>query len=182
MCKPGTTALGFLAIAFFAIHAWCQYRAGTAANLLWICHVADLCVGVGLAMRWRSLAAAGVLMLFIGIPMWIISLADGGEFFPTSTLTHLGGVTVGLVGLGRLGLPRRSWLTGVAVVAILLVLSRGVTPADLNVNIAFTSWFRLPPSLSADEVYVLLLLAFWGASMWVVERGLLLVRPFAARR
>jgi len=179
MNQPRTTsALGLLAIAFFGIHACCQYRAGTASNLLWICHVADLCVGVGLVMRWRSLVAAGVLMLSIGIPMWIISLWDGGDFYPTSALTHLGGITIGLIGLTQLGLPRRSWLTGVGVVAVLLILSRGVTPVELNVNIAFVSYFKLPKYLSADEIYVLLLLGFWGSSMWIVEKSLLLIPRF----
>lgn len=173
-----TAALGLLAIAFFGIHAFCQCRAGTASNLLWICHIADLCVGVGLVMRWRSLVAAGVLMLSIGIPMWIISLWDGGDFYPTSALTHLGGITIGLIGLAQLGLPRRSWLTGVGIVAVLLVLSRGITPAELNVNIAFVSFFHLPKALSEDEIYVLLLLTFWGCSMWIVEKSLLLIPRF----
>jgi len=159
-----------LAVAFFAIHAARQLQAGTPGNLLWACHVADLCVGVGLIFRKPSVCAAGVLLLIVGVPLWIINLAYGGAFYPTSILTHVGGLTIGIVGLRRTGMPQESWLVAVGIVAALVLAARAFTGPAANINLAFepwrwqNSWFLLP------EIYVLALLGSWTVLLWSVQQ------------
>lgn len=161
-----TWSLGLLATGFFGLHALCQVHAGRPENLLWACHVADLCVGLGLLVRWPTLVAGGVLMLSIGIPLWLINLGFGGAFYPTSVLTHFGGFTAGLLGLRRLPSARFDWLTAVALVATLLVASRAVTDPARNINLAFSAGWQMGSMLNSPERYVLALLAVWTAALW----------------
>jgi hypothetical protein len=66
-----------------------------------------------------------------------MDLAAGGEFFPTSLLTHVAALVIGLYGAMRMSLPRGVWWkTAVALVGLMLVC-RLLTPEAANVNVAF---------------------------------------------
>jgi hypothetical protein len=175
--KPRSTlGLGLLAVCFFGVHAAGQIWAGTPENLLWACHVADLCVGLGLIIRWPTLTAGGLLMLSIGIPLWLINLGFGGTFYPTSVLTHLGGFVVGVFGLRRLAPARYDWLTAVSTVAGLLIASRALTNPVDNINLAFSFWRAVGPLLDAPELHVLAVLSFWVVALWPTQYGLRMLR------
>lgn len=175
MSKTGRIVLGLLPMGFFAVHAACQLRAGRPENLLWACHVADLCVGCGLIFRRPTLLTAGVLMLMVGLPLWLINLAYGGAFYPTSVLTHVGGLVMGLLGLRVLGVPQQSWHAALVVVGGLILLSRAFTPLEANVNLAYTPWHWLSPWLQTMERHILFLLAFWIVTLssceWLLRRS-----------
>jgi hypothetical protein len=171
-----TWPLGLLATGFFSLHALCQIHAGRHENLLWACHVADLCVGLGLLVRWPTLNGGGVLLLAMGIPLWLINLCFGGAFYPTSILTHLGGFTIGLIGLRRLPTARYDWLTAVALVATLLVASRAVTSPARNVNLAFSAWHAMGPVLNSPELHVLTVLGGWAILLWSSRQVLIRFR------
>ena len=181
LMQPGTV-LGLLACAFFAVHAACQWWAGTSENLLWACHAADLFVGIGLLVRSRTVTAAGVLMLAIGVPLWLINLAYGGAFYPTSMLTHFGGLAVGIAGMHCLGVPERAWLTALGLTAVLLVASRVLTSPAANVNLVYQAWQQFWPDLHAPEWHILALLALWMALLWSVERSLRWLKVFPSQR
>ena len=85
----------------------------------------------------RGLVALGVLWLLVGIPMWFVYLSIGGPFRPASALTHIGGLAVGCLGLAAFGMPRQMWWKAMAVLLILLGISRWVSPPELNVNLSF---------------------------------------------
>jgi hypothetical protein len=162
-----TVWLGVLALGFFAAHGGYHLLHGRPHDVLWICTVAPALVGVGLLGSWPAWVGVGVLWLVAGLPLWLLDLAGGGEFLPTSLLTHLGGLGVGLYGLWRLGLPAGVWWKAFLGLAVLQQLCRWLTPRAANVNLAFTvhpgweSWF---PSYR------------WS---WLALAGLLLVVFFA---
>ena len=71
--------------------------------------MAALCVAIALSCRSRTLLAIGVLILCFGSQLWIVNLLFGGEFYPTSIFTHVGSLSLGIVGLRQLGGVRDDW-------------------------------------------------------------------------
>lgn len=170
--------VGLLAYACYAAHAAYFLAVDRPSNLLWGCHLASLGVGTGLLLRFPLFIGMGVLSLLWGCPLWILDVLTGGELLPTSLLTHLGGLTLGIYGVQRYGIPRYTWVVLLLTTALLLALSRWLTVPAENVNLAFAA----PPgweSLPAYPTFGALLLAGAGAQFllgetllrWVFEPG-----------
>ena len=167
-----TAGYGLAAILFFLLHGSFQVWQGRWENLLWACHLADLTVGIGLVLRSRSIAAMGLVLLGFGMPMWLIALASGGDFYPTSVLTHVGGMAVGIIGLPRLGGLRDDWWRAYLFVLLLVVLSHCLTTARLNVNMAFHTWPIARAWIPNLTIHWLSLFAIWGAGLFTAEQML----------
>jgi hypothetical protein len=67
----------------------------------------------------------------------LIYTVTGGEFMPTATLTHAGALVLGVWGVRRMGVPRGSAWNALAAYLALWLLTRALTPASANVNLAF---------------------------------------------
>lgn len=162
-------ALGLVAALFYAVHAGWHVAHGRPEDTVWACHLAALAVGGGLMARAPALCGIGVLWLSLGVPLWIIDLAGGGEFIVTSPLTHLGGLAIGLWGIRRLGMPRGLWWKAVAALLTLVGLSRLATPAASNVNLSY----HVPPGWESifphHGLYILLLTAVSAGVFRLVE-------------
>ena len=166
--------LGLVGVIFFTMHAGYHIVRGRPENALWMCHLAALGVGLALIGGWAPLNAIGVLWLAVGVPLWVIDLARGGEFFPTSILTHLGGLVLGLIGLSRLGVPPGVWAAALSALFVLVLVCRVATPAQADVNLAFTIWpahATVSPARVATLLGGLALLALLFLGL---ERGFLL--------
>lgn len=162
------TSLGLLACGFYAIHGAYHLSRDQPENLLWVCHLASLMIGVGLMIRVPAFGAVGVLILCVGCPLWVLSLLGGDEFLPTSLLTHVGGLVVGLIGLNRLGLPRGVWWKATLAVGALLGLSR-LLPPDSNVNLSHGPWSGWETWYPVPWLYDVQLLLQWCLALLVVE-------------
>lgn len=175
-------APGFAGIAFFLAHAIWHYFDGDIRNAIWACHCATLLIGIGALVRNADLVGIGSLWLVIGIPLWLYYLLKGGRFYPTSVLTHGGGAIVALLVLRRLRWPRGAWWKAVAALTVLVVLSRLLTPSDLNVNLVFR--IAEPSSRGADSPVLLscLMAAVISVTFFVADRVLRRVFPMESRR
>jgi hypothetical protein len=168
--------LGLVAVGCFAVHCGYHLKFGRPPDILWACHVAALLVGIGLLGAWPSCVGVGVLWLLVGVPFWLIDVLAGGEFKPTSVLTHIGGLAVGLVGVRWLGLPGQVWWKASLALLALQGLCRLVTPEKDNVNVAFAvykgweSWFG---SFLVYELFLLVLLTALFAAVEFALRRLL---------
>jgi hypothetical protein len=166
--------LGLAAMFCYAIHAGFHVLNGRPAEALWMCHLGAALVGAGLLSGSAATNGIGTLFLCMGTPLWVIYLAGGGEFYPTSCFPHLGGLAIGLYGVRRLGLPSGSWWKAVAALIMLILVCRLVTPASANVNVAFAiypGWEKLFPS---HPIYLGVLMA--------QSAGYFLLCEFALRR
>jgi len=164
--------LGLGALACYAIHAGSHVLAGRPADTLWACHVATLLVGVGALVESATVIAIGVLWLAFGNPLWALDLSTGGEFLPTSPLTHVGGFALGCLALKRLGVPKAAWWKAALAFVALLGLTRALTPRSANVNLAFAvapGWERTFP---AYPPYLAMLLGIGTAVFFVAEIAL----------
>jgi hypothetical protein len=137
-------------------------------------HLGAALVGVGLLAASPTTNGIGALFLSMGTPLWVIYLAAGGEFYPTSVFPHVGGLAIGLYGVRRVRLPSGTWWKAVASLAMLILVCRLITPASANVNVAFAiypGWEKLFPSHS---IYLVV--------MMVESAGFFLLSEFALRR
>lgn len=160
----GLTALGAAAVCFYAVHAGQYLYRRQPENLLWICHLGSLLVGVALLTRQGTLNAIGTLWLLVGLPLWVYDLTRGSTALWTSILTHLGGPVIGLIGVRKLGVPTGMWWKSLAGLAPVYLLSRWLTPPAENINLSHAiypgSERHFPNYLS----YVLSLAALYAIS------------------
>jgi len=163
---------GLLPLGFYGIHWGYQLRLGHPENGLWACHVAALVIGVGLLASSATLVTVGLLWLAVGIPLWIFDLLVGGESAPTSVLTHLGGVVVGLIGLHDLEMPDPAWWKALLAIGALQHLCRWVTPEKENVNAAFAVYAPFQRWFSSYRWYQLATALTLGIVFFVAEYGL----------
>ena len=164
--------LGFAALGCYAIHAGFHVINGRPEETLWMCHLGAALVGVGLLFASATTKGIGVLFLCLGTPLWVMYLAGGGEFYPTSSLPHLGGLAIGLIGVRRFGLPSGVWWKSVAALIALILLCRLVTPAQSNVNVAFAiyaGWEKMFPS---HLVYITVMMVQSGVYFLICEYAL----------
>ncbi|MCC6793829.1 MAG: hypothetical protein IT366_01830 [Candidatus Hydrogenedentes bacterium] len=168
-----------MAIAGYCVHATFHVSRGEPENLLWVCHVAALLVGIGLITGNKLIAGVGTIVLCMGTPLWLFDLLQGSEFLPTSLGTHVLGLAIGLYGVRALGVERGTWWKAGAFVVAMIVLARFVTPNVSNVNVTFA----IPPGMdryfSGHLAYLAVMIGISCAYFWVVE---MLLRAFVAKR
>ena len=132
---------------------------GRPEELLWSCHLGAALVGVGLLCSSATTNGIGLLFLCMGTPLWLMDLAGGGEFYPTSCFTHLGGLAIGLYGARRLGMPSSAWWKAVVALVTLILVCRLVTPQRANVNVAFAIYPGLEKVFPNHPVYLVTMLS-----------------------
>ena len=91
------TLLGVVTLLFYAAHVAFHVSRGTSGDLIWACNVAVPMLAIGCFARAPRLVASAVLWLSYGAPMWILDIATGDNFIPTSILTHFNGLAIGIV-------------------------------------------------------------------------------------
>ena len=172
---PSDRPLAALALVFYASHAAFHLANGAPEHLLWTCHLAVVLVAVGFLLASPAWNGIGLCWSAMGNPLWLLDLAAGGEFLPTSLFTHGGGLVLAIVGLRRFGMPVNVWWKAGALFAVLQLLSHAATPAEENVNVAFrvwTGWEGVFPSYALFlAVSYPLLLAYFFTVERVAQRA-----------
>lgn len=132
--------VGTVAAALWAAHAAEGIARGEAADLLWMCNVAGALLAAGWWLGSPRAIAVSASWLALGVPLWALDLATGGEIRATSVASHLGGLALATLGVARLGWPRRTSAAATAALAALVALTRALLPPAGNVNLAFAVW------------------------------------------
>lgn len=182
--------LGFLPLTFFlaqAIHYWEIHELG---NMLWMCNIGNLMLAIGMFLEKPLLVRVAVMWMVPGLIVWGIyviptwgMLLTGQytwrELFAvmSSTLAHVGGITIGLVALRRIGMDKRTWLYAFGWYFVLQLLTRLLTPASMNVNLAHRVQDGFEQSFGAYWKFWLLLTVLVGIGCWLVAAGFHLLWP-----
>lgn len=133
---------GLAILILLVLHA----LAKSLPQMLWACHVATLAIAVGvLAERPRLIAGGTLFHAGSGIPTYVLGVLTTGENSVTSVLVHTVPITVGLLELWRLGMPRGGILVGWLLYLGAMVVSYFVTPPSMNINLVHEPW---PPMAS----------------------------------
>lgn len=162
--------IGIIAVLFYGIHGGVLLYRHEPEHLLWSCHIATLLIGGSLILRVPLWNGIGFLWLVMGDFFWMLYLLGGGEFMPTSILTHIGGLIIGSYGILRLGVRRYSWIGALIALPVLQQISRQLTPERANINLAFKihpGWEEVFPGY---VVYMITLLVFSGIVFFLIER------------
>ena len=96
----------------------------------------------------------------------------------SSSLAHLGGFTIGIIVLRRVRMDARAWFYAFIWYFILQLLSRLVTPAEMNVNLSQSIQAGWEHMFSSYWQFWLVLTLCVGASLWIL--GLILRRLWPA--
>jgi hypothetical protein len=168
--------LGIYPLLFFlaqAIHYWQIRQLG---HLLWMCNVSNILLGVGLLTGRARLIRIAVVWLVPGILIWWRYVV--GEWFGyssldwwavvSSTLAHVGGLSVGTVALRRVRIDAITWLYAFGWYLLMQFLSRLITPPDLNVNVShkiYGSWY---PTFESYFKFWFVLTVLVGVCLWLI--------------
>lgn len=170
---------GWVSLAVWALHAFTSFRRGEPFNMLWACNVSCLLIGVGLLARVPLAHAVGLLWNLTGMPFWLVDLATGGEFIPTSFFTHVGGFLAGSLVLPERPMAPGSWWKAFLAWTLFQLLCRLTTPPAANVNLVFAVWPGWEGVFPTFARYHAFLLTFALASFVGGERAAI---AYASRR
>jgi len=157
--------LGFLPLIFFlgqVVHYW---RINELGNMLWMCNIGNLLLAIGLFLNHAKLIRVASIWMVPGLAVWFVYVVLEWGIFLTSTLAHLGGIIVSAIALRRVRMDQTAWLYALGWYFAIQLLSRLITPAALNVNVAhavdsawkqtFTSYWKFWAVLSVIAVVLL---------------------------
>lgn len=169
--------LGLVPLTIFLVHAHYNWSQGNPGHVLWMCHVSNALLGVGLLIGQRGMIRLAPIWLLPGIPLWISDMLFTRQMPAITFLSHLVCPVVGLVALRAVGAHRSTWFFAFLWFLFIQQLSRMFTPPELNVNVAhsiYPGWDRF---FTAYWQYWLFTVACSAAALWMVGRLLLWYAP-----
>jgi hypothetical protein len=184
-----TRLLGFLPLACFLAQALHYWQINELGHMLWMCNIGNLVLAIGLFLRQPMLIRVAVMWMVPGLVVWCVyvvptwgMLLKGqynlSQFFGviSSTLAHLGGLSVGLIVLRKIGMDGRAWLYAFSWFFVMQIFSRWLTAPAMNVNLsqriqdgfegAFTSYWKFWLVLTLVVGLSAWLLAFLFQQVW----------------
>ena len=130
--------LGILPLLFFiaqGVHYWRIHQLG---HMLWMCNIGNLVLALGLFFEKPLLVRVAAIWTIPGLFIWFFYVVLAWGVFFTSTLAHVGGITVAAIALKTYRMDRNSWRYAFGWSLLVQLVSRFVTAPELNVNLAHT--------------------------------------------
>ncbi len=152
-------------------------KSDTPGHILWMCHVANFTLALGLFLGKRELIRVSVLWLIIGAPLWTSDMARFGLRSISTFGTHIGGLIIGVIALCNVKFGHRSWLYAFLFFIVLQQASSFFTSPELNVNAAhyvYRGWEML---FSNYLLFRIVTTALSGLVLWGIGKGLVRFFP-----
>jgi hypothetical protein len=195
LSKTQLRLLGFLPLAFFSAQAIHYWNINQLGHTLWMCNIGNLLLAIGLFLEEAILIRVAVIWMLPGLVVWVLYVVptwgmllrgrlDGGQFFGvlSSTLAHVGGASVGMVVLRKVRMDARAWFYGFIWYFVIQLLSRLLTPPELNVNLSHriqVGWVQI---FRAYWKFWLLLTLLVGLILWILGSLLKALWPASTDR
>ena len=170
-----------------AIHYWHINQLG---HMLWMCNIGNLLLAIGIFLEEAILIRVAVMWMVPGVVVWLMyvvptwgMLLTGrlsfGQLFGvlSSTLAHIGGISVGLVVLRKIGMDGKAWFYAFIWYFVAQLLSRLMTPADMNVNLSHRIQDGWEQTFSSYWKFWLLLTLLVGLCLWILGYLLKMLWP-----
>lgn len=170
--------LGLLPLFFFlaqGIHYW---RIDQLGHLLWMCNVGNLLLAMGLFLEKRRVVRLASIWMIPGLAVWFVYVVLPWGVFLSSTLAHVGGITVAMIALRKYRMGQTAWLWALGWYLMVQLLSSFVTPAELNVNLAHAIQPGWESAFGSYWTFWITLTLVTAAFLWL--SGLLLWRIWPA--
>jgi hypothetical protein len=173
--------LGFLPLAFFTAQAIHYWQTNELGHTLWMCNIGNLLLAVGLFLGEALLIRVAVIWMLPGLAVWAVYVvptwgmllareARLSQFYGVvaSTLAHVGGLSVGLVVLRKVRMDGRAWFYAFVWYFVVQALSRLLTPAALNVNLAHRIQEGWEQTFSSYWKFWCVLTVLTGICLWIL--------------
>jgi hypothetical protein len=174
--KTRLRLIGILPLIFFLAQAVHYWRIDQLGHMAWMCNIGNLILALGLFFDKPVVIRLAAIWMVPGLLVWFIYVVLAWGVFLTSTLAHVGGITVAMFALKWYRMDRTSWGYAFGWYLVVQLISRFATPADLNVNLAhavapgwertFQSYWSFWLVLTAVTVAVLWLTGMLLWSIW----------------
>ena len=171
--------LGFLPLALFLFQVVHYWRFGGLGNLAWMCNVGNLLLAIGLFLNHKELIRAAAIWTIPGLGIWFWFVWLTGSTALSSTLAHVGGIIVGLWVVQRVRMDHVAWAHAFAWYLFMQLVSRTITAADLNVNVAQhiqPGWERV---FSSYWKFWLVMTVVVAIALWIIGLALSWIWPAA---
>jgi hypothetical protein len=193
--QPGTQLrlLGFLPLAFFTAQAIHYWQSNELGHTLWMCNIGNLLLAVGLFLEEALLIRVAVIWMVPGLAVWALyvvptwgTLLAGearlSQFYGVvaSTLAHVGGLSVGLLVLRKVRMDGRAWFYAFLWYFVVQALSRLLTPAALNVNLAHRIQEGWEQTFSSYWKFWCVLTLLTGICLWILGHLLQRLWPISS--
>jgi len=173
--------LGFLPLAFFCAQAIHYWQIDQLGHMLWMCNIGNLLLALGLFFAQTLLIRVAVIWAVTGVAVWFAYVVPSwgtlltGKFsyvelfgVVSSTLAHIGGFCVGIGVIRKVGMDRRAWFYAFIWYFVVQLLSRLLTRAALNVNVAHNIQAGWEQVFSSYWKFWLILTTIVGLSLWAI--------------
>jgi hypothetical protein len=170
--------LGFLPLLFFVAQGVHYWRRNELGNMLWMCNIGNLLLAIGLFLERPVLVRIAIIWMIPGFVVWFFYVVMAWGVFLSSTLAHVGGIIVGTIAVRKVGMDRRAWLYALGWYLLIQLLSRLLTPSDLNVNLSHRIQPGWEQTFSAYWQFWLALALATALILWVL--GLMFWRIWPA--
>src|SRR5690242_16120600 len=135
--------------------------------MLWMCNLGNLILAAGLLLDKSTLVRLSAIWMVPGLIIWFIYVVLPWGVFLSSTLAHVGGLAVSMIALKWYRMDRNAWRYAFGWYLAVQLISRFVTAAVLNVNLAHTvapGWER---TFQSYWSFWLVLTAVTAAALWI---------------
>ena len=172
--KPATPgpAWALVPFGFVAWTAAIYVGKGEGWTVLWLCDICNVMLGLGLILdrpRWIWISP---MWLVAGTPLWLLDDMARGELRANAVGIHLVSGALGLVAMRAGRVPGRVWPEAVGWLIAAQLVSRLVTPPELNVNLAHQVYPALAPWFPHYAAYWLFNVVAFALALMVLERVL----------
>ena len=146
-----------------------------------MCNIGNLLLAVGLFLSEAILIRVAVIWMLPGVVVWAMyvvptwgMLLTGQLSFSqlfavlSSTLAHLGGFSVGMLAMQRVRMDTRAWLYAFGWYFVVQLLSRLLTPAEMNVNLSHRIQKGWEQSFSSYWKFWLVLTMMVALCLWIL--------------
>jgi hypothetical protein len=177
---PANRILPFLPLAFFVAHFTHHLSNGVPQHILWLCNFSNLVLSAGLFFRIPTLIRVSTMWLIPGVPLWLFDMSLTGDAPISTFLSHLGGMTIGLVALSKVRAEANMWIYAWLYGFLIQMICRLFTPPSLNVNVAFQIYYGFDRLFSEYGHYWIFNAVLSAFALWLLS--LVLNRIFPARQ
>ena len=169
--------VGILPLLFFAAYVYGSVSENRGVESLWMCHVSNLILGIGMLAQRPYLVRMVFPWLVFGVPLWIIDAVTTGHVCPVSTLSHIGGFLVGLYAIWIMRVPTNPWLPAFLLFVVLQQLCRWLTPASFNVNLSHSVYTGWEDRFTNYPLYWVVTTLTAAACLWGIGRLMIVTFP-----
>ena len=169
--------LGILPLIFFLAQGVHYWRIDQLGHMFWMCNIGNLLLAVGLLVGQPIPIRVAGLWVIPGLVVWFLYVVMPYGVFLTSMLAHIGGLIVAMVALQRVRVDAKAWMYALGWYFVVQLLSRFLTPAEMNVNLSQTVQAGWEQTFSSYWKFWLVLTLLVAAGLWGLGKVFSLLWP-----